>query len=203
MTNYPGETSTIELQQAIGRELPEIVFMGLNDPDEERLHTVAPEVADYLFDTEELRQVASNIQDLMRRYRSAFGLGTGFAANQIRSIPLLSMAAVRLSDDSVRVMCNPMLSDPIGMTTYPENCVSSPHLAGVVREPWAQQLTYRELDGTTKQVQVENRDARKTAHEVRHLGGGLCVDRIIADEVLPVWGGRQEILGLGPFTRLY
>jgi len=193
----PGQTNTAEFIAALRRQFPEIVLFG-----ERRLYEPAAPIGEKEFGSPRITEAAEALTELIHNYREFFGVGGGFAANQVRTMPLVQMTGMVLTPGQVVIACNPRLTAPVGRAHYYESCASGPELACKVEEPWGQTLHYQDPSGESHSLELVDIKARLAAHEVRHLRGQTCDDPGIALDTRPIIGGIDEIAGLPPLERI-
>lgn len=103
--------------------------------------------------------------------------GVGLAAPQVgvqRRVFVYRPSA----EDPVGAFVNPEITERSGEDVDDEGCLSIPGLSyPVVR---AQRIVVRGLDGSGQPIEVEAEDyeARILQHEIDHLHGALCIDRM-------------------------
>jgi len=172
-------------------EFPEVVLLG--DPDDERLRQRTRQITGTEFHSGAANEHAELLLDFIRRYRGAFGVGTGVAANQLRSMPLIRMAAVAFGS-TVTIVANGELTKPIGQGSYHESCMSAPRVACDVIEPYGITLDHKGVKGESYTRDLMASDARRAIHEMRHLNGNMCTDPGRARSTIPIEGGIQQII---------
>jgi peptide deformylase len=112
--------------------------------------------------------------------------GIGLAAPQIGVQRRLFVYDV---GDGPGVVVNPVIEDTRGEWTYEEGCLSVPDLKWPIVRAKEVHLIGFDLDGATVDIEADELLARCFLHEVDHLDGVLCIERL--DPEL-----RKEAMGI-------
>ena len=118
--------------------------------------------------------LATLVSDMVQTMYDAKGIG--LAATQVdRHIQLI---VVDISEDrsDLRVLINPLLTNPVGSQVYKEGCLSVPTVYADVKR--ADQITVSALDqfGKAQQFTADGLLAVCVQHEMDHLLGKVFVD---------------------------
>jgi peptide deformylase len=81
-------------------------------------------------------------------------------------------------DDAAGVLINPEIVDTRDEWTYEEGCLSVPGLAFDIVRPKVVTVRGLDLDGNDVVIEGDEVMGRLIQHEIDHLDGILCVDRI-------------------------
>ena len=140
-----------------------------------------------------LRRLAEDMIETMRQ-----APGVGLAAPQVgRSLRLIVFEVGE--ETGARALANPVLKNEWGEQVGDEGCLSVPGLYYPVRRAqkiWAEGM---DLDGHGVTIEGEDLLARVLQHEVDHLDGVLCIDRLDADHRSEALAKlRDQTLGLAP-----
>jgi peptide deformylase len=183
----------IDLARWIAENLP-IKFIG-----DEVLKQKCIPFRDDEFAGEEMIKISQALVETLRKYRAKAGMGRGLAANQI-GIPR-RMIAVWLGDEP-EVFVNPEVISTDGEGSYWESCISAGTLLiGEVIRPWKGVFAYRDLNGGTHTIKVDEKQTRLFFHEIDHLDGLNCLEAYKPGTVKFVRGGKDEILNY-PLTKI-
>ncbi|MDQ0320051.1 peptide deformylase [Pararhizobium capsulatum DSM 1112] len=114
-------------------------------------------------------------EDLLDTMRAAPGIG--ITANHIGVAERLTV--IELEDGIVRIYVNPRVTwssaEPI---VHPEGSVSMPGVTEDVTRARAVRITYQDLDGVTREAEVEGLLAVCLQHEVDQLDGIFWLQRL-------------------------
>jgi len=106
--------------------------------------------------------------------------GVGLAAPQVGiELKLLVLNPAGSADDrsGEMALCNPVLKRKKKMVWGEEGCLSFPGIYAEVERHHEISIEYQDLDGETKELQVDDFLARIIQHEMDHLTGILFIDR--------------------------
>jgi len=106
--------------------------------------------------------------------------GIGLAAPQVaQSIALLVVDHSLIYEDGEPIAyINPEIITSEGESLMEEGCLSIPEIREEVKRPEIITLRYQNIDGETREEQVDGLAARVLQHEIDHLSGVLFVDRV-------------------------
>jgi len=100
----------------------------------------------------------------------------GIAAPQA-GIPL-RLVVIEQERGRPLVLVNPrIMAEKGSVSEGPEACLSLPGICCKVKRPDKIRVTFQDLKGVRKTLNVPGTPARILAHEVDHLDGILCTDR--------------------------
>ncbi len=108
--------------------------------------------------------------------------GIGLAAPQVaETIALLVVDhSLIFEDGEPTAYINPEIISSDGESVMEEGCLSIPDIHEEVKRPEIITLRYQNIDGESKEDQLDGLLARVLQHEIDHLNGVLFVDRISA-----------------------
>jgi peptide deformylase len=179
--------NSLELFTWTARELP-IKFFG-----DAVLRTVSMPIEVEEFGSDQVKQIAVELTNTLKKYREKTGLGRGLAANQIGYARRIIAV---LFDDEVEVMCNPGVVTSEGLGSYWESCISSgASLVGEVHRPWTATFRYDTVDGVEQQLEADEKQTRIMLHEIDHIDGITCDEKYEPKTMKVVTGGKEEIFG--------
>lgn len=118
-----------------------------------------------------LQAVAGRLVELMQE-----APGVGLAAPQIGLAVRLFVCNLGGEEGAHRVVINPVLSDPDGVSEAEEGCLSLPEVIVPMRRAERITLDAVDLQGQPFQVRAEGLEARVWQHEADHLDGRLIID---------------------------
>ena len=123
----------------------------------------------------ELRELVREMFELMYEAR-----GVGLAANQVDlPIRLFNVNLEGKADAGEEfVFINPVVSRAKGSAEKEEGCLSLPELYGPVKRPKQVRVQAYGLEGQELQADIDGLFSRVVQHELDHLDGVLCVDRM-------------------------
>ncbi len=125
--------------------------------------------------TEQVRDLARDMQETM--YEKG---GIGLAAPQVGEN--LRLITVDISGpqnrEDLMVMVNPEIVAASGETDSEEGCLSLPEFKGSVQRAEEVTVSWRDLDGSIRQMQASGLLACCLQHEIDHLEGELLVDKV-------------------------
>jgi peptide deformylase len=122
---------------------------------------------------DDLRDTVENMSRLMVELR-----GVGLAAPQVGIAKRFMLVSPTGDLDDLRVVVNPEILRAEGEEEMEEGCLSFPGVYGTVRRATRLHVTYRDLDWTAKDLELEGFVARIFQHEFDHLNGVVFVDRM-------------------------
>lgn len=123
------------------------------------------------------------LRDLSERMLATMYLegGVGLAAPQV-GIGLRMFVADASDGRNVPLsILNPVLSEPQGLATGEEGCLSLPNVNGLVTRPERIVVTGVDVSGNAIRIEADALLARIFQHEVDHLDGRLFVQRVEPD----------------------
>jgi peptide deformylase len=107
--------------------------------------------------------------------------GIGLAANQV-DLPyrmfVLNVTGEATQSDAEMVFLNPVITARKGMEEAEEGCLSLPGVFGQVKRPDKISVTFYDLEGQARELELTGLAARAVQHEVDHLDGTLFIDRL-------------------------
>jgi peptide deformylase len=106
--------------------------------------------------------------------------GRGLAAPQVGVLKRLFVMDCGWKDgDMTPMVCiNPEIIRSEGMASGAEGCLSIPGVLAEVMRPDRITLRYRDLDGVTRDMDLDGFEARCAQHELDHLDGIITFDRL-------------------------
>lgn len=121
------------------------------------------------------RLVADDLRDTLRAAKKRFRMGRAMAAPQIGAPVRIVFVEV---DKQRWTMINPEITDvgPDDFLVW-DDCFSFPNLLVRVTRAYAATLTYTDLKGKERTMQLEGPMAELLQHEIDHLDGILALDR--------------------------
>lgn len=120
-----------------------------------------------------VRQVVAEMRRVMFELR-----GVGLAAPQV-GMPLRMMLVCPSGDPGdEQVLINPQVLSSDGTQVGEEGCLSFPGIYGDVARAQKVRLKYRDLDGQTREMDLDGFIARIVQHEADHLDGKVFIDRM-------------------------
>ena len=122
-----------------------------------------------------VRQVVAEMRRVMFELR-----GVGLAAPQV-GVPLRMMLVCPSGEPGEeQVLINPQVLSVDGTQVGEEGCLSFPGIYGDVSRAQRVRLRYRDLDGQTREMDLDGFIARIVQHEADHLDGKVFIDRMDA-----------------------
>jgi peptide deformylase len=124
-------------------------------------------------------QVRELARDMLRSMYTAKGIG--LAAPQVAVYQQLLVIDLDLENPATPplVLINPEITAAsAGLDTYEEGCLSIPGVYLDVVRPTAIELSYRDEMGRPRKMKADGLMARCIQHEMDHLNGVWCVDRV-------------------------
>ena len=135
-----------------------------------RLKKVAQPVANI---DESIRKLVADMAETM--YEAP---GIGLAATQVDVHKRVVVIDVSEEKSELLVFINPVLSHCEGSQVGEEGCLSVPGIYDKVERAEQVTITYIDLDGTTRTMDVEGLLAVCIQHEIDHLNGTVFVDHL-------------------------
>ncbi|MBP5985941.1 MAG: peptide deformylase [Azonexus sp.] len=135
-----------------------------------RLKKVAQPVANI---DESIRKLVADMAETM--YEAP---GIGLAATQVDVHKRVVVIDVSEEKSELLVFINPVLSHCEGSQVGEEGCLSVPGIYDKVERAEQVTITYMDLDGTTRTMDVEGLLAVCIQHEIDHLNGTVFVDHL-------------------------
>ena len=125
--------------------------------------------------TEAIRDLAQEMTDTM--YEKG---GIGLAAPQVGENCQLVTVDVSgpQQRDNLLVMINPEIVEARGEVESEEGCLSLPEFMGTVRRAEEVTVSWRDLEGSVREMQTSGLLACCLQHEIDHLCGVLLVDQV-------------------------
>lgn len=125
--------------------------------------------------TEAIRDLAQEMTDTM--YEKG---GIGLAAPQVGENCQLVTVDVSgpQQRDNLLVMINPEIVEARGEVESEEGCLSLPEFMGTVRRAEEVTVSWRDLEGSVREMQASGLLACCLQHEIDHLRGVLLVDQV-------------------------
>jgi len=125
--------------------------------------------------TEAIRDLAQEMTDTM--YEKG---GIGLAAPQVGENCQLVTVDVSgpQQRDNLLVMINPEIVEARGEVESEEGCLSLPEFMGTVRRAEEVTVSWRDLEGSVREMQTSGLLACCLQHEIDHLRGVLLVDQV-------------------------
>ena len=130
-----------------------------------------------------LRRVDAELRGIVREMLALMyaAQGIGLAANQV-DLPyrvfVLNVTGEASQTDAEMVFLNPVITARKGMEEAEEGCLSLPGVFGQVKRPDKISVTFYDLDGQARELELTGLAARAVQHEVDHLDGTLFIDRL-------------------------
>jgi len=122
-------------------------------------------------------EVTTLLTDMRETLKDAKGLG--LAAPQVGSD--LRVCLVTLEGKKVIALLNPeILRRSARSTVDEEGCLSLVEFNADIKRFWRVWVRAQDMDGVTREFEVEDLLARVIQHEVDHLNGILCLDHVSA-----------------------
>jgi peptide deformylase len=122
-----------------------------------------------------VRQVVAEMRRVMFELR-----GVGLAAPQV-GVPLRMMLVCPSGEPGQeQVLINPQILTTDGTQVGEEGCLSFPGIYGDVPRAQRLKLRYRDLDGATREMDLDGFVARIVQHEADHLDGKVFIDKMDA-----------------------
>lgn len=120
-----------------------------------------------------LRQVVAEMRRVMFDLR-----GVGLAAPQVGVALRLMLVCPSGEPGSEQVLINPKILTSVGSQVGEEGCLSFPGIYGDVERAKQVRLSYRDLTGQAREMDLEGFLARIVQHEADHLDGKVFIDRM-------------------------
>lgn len=124
---------------------------------------------------ERLRRLATDMVDTM--YEAP---GVGLAGPQIGVEQRICVVDPTAGEEegTLQVLVNPVISEPRGLESDLEGCLSIPGITEKVDRPFKIHVAAQDLAGQPFEFEAQGLHARVICHEVDHLDGVLFVDRL-------------------------
>jgi peptide deformylase len=123
-----------------------------------------------------VRLVADDLRDTLRAARVKHKMGRALAAPQIGAP--VRVVFVEIKGKQRWIMVNPEITD-VGSEDFLvwDDCFSFPNLLVRVTRAYRISLTYQDLQGKTRSMELSGPMAELLQHEIDHLDGILALDR--------------------------
>ncbi len=118
-----------------------------------------------------LRQLADDMAQTMYAAK-----GIGLAATQVGVVRRLLVMDVSAERDQLLVLVNPRVAARDGSQVCEEGCLSVPEIFEDVERAQRVTVSYLDLQGAARQMDVDGLLAVCVQHEIDHLDGKLFVD---------------------------
>ncbi len=122
--------------------------------------------------TEVTDRIRTTMEDMLETMREE--MGVGIAGPQVGVMRRMFVAEP--VPGKVYFMINPEITEREGSQTGEEGCLSVPGLVGTVERPQKIKMKALDLDGSEREYEFEDFDARVMCHEYDHLDGILYTD---------------------------
>ncbi len=167
--NNQGILESLEIFKWTATEIPSFRFLG-----DKALKQKCIPFKEEEFGQQEIKEIAKEIIDTLKKYRAKTGIGIGLAANQIGITR--RMIVVWLKEEP-EVLVNPEILESEGEGSYWESCMSSGiMLIGKVIRSWQGTFRYKDLEGKEHTFKADPKQTRVLLHEIDHLNGITCVE---------------------------
>ncbi len=128
--------------------------------------------------------------DPVLRMRANEANGVGLAGTQVGTLQRVFVFQPAGEDEGPRALVNPVLAKTSEVTlSDTEGCLSMQGVTIPVERPAKVTIEGKDENGEDVRLELEERDARVTQHELDHLDGILILDRTTAE-------ARREALGI-------
>lgn len=118
--------------------------------------------------------VAKRLIEVLKRYRTATGMGRGMAAPQIGENKAVFVTYV---DDQFRSYINPKITQRSKTNNlYMESCISCGFLTADIKRPESIFIEYTDENADIRAERVDGFMARLLQHEFDHLEGKVNID---------------------------
>ena len=129
----------------------------------------------------EINEFGAKIQSLsenLLKTMQVYG-GIGLAAPQMGILQRIFVMDLKdINSDMPKTFINPKIEKTCDEITYEEGCLSIPNIrANVIRKKYIS-VSYQDLNGQQKILEVENLTAICIQHEIDHLNGILFLDHL-------------------------
>ncbi|MBX9791429.1 MAG: peptide deformylase [Pirellulales bacterium] len=130
-----------------------------------------------------LRRVDAELRGIVQEMLALMyaAQGIGLAANQV-DLPyrmfVLNVTGEASQSEAEMVFLNPVITARKGMEEAEEGCLSLPGVFGQVKRPDKISVTFYDLEGQARDLELSGLAARAVQHEVDHLDGTLFIDRL-------------------------
>ena len=134
---------------------------------------------------DDLRRLVERMKELMQDAN-----GVGLAGTQVGTLQRVFVFQPPGEDEGPRALVNPVLVKTSEVTlSDTEGCLSMQGVTIPVERPAKVTIEGKDENGEDVRLELEDRDARVTQHELDHLDGVLILDRTTAE-------ARREALGI-------
>ena len=134
---------------------------------------------------DDLRRLVERMTELMRDAN-----GVGLAGTQVGTLQRVFVFQPAGEDEASQAVVNPVLTATSEVTlSDTEGCLSMQGVTIPVERPAKVTIEGKDENGEDVRLELEDRDARVTQHELDHLDGVLILDRTTAE-------ARREALGI-------
>lgn len=139
---------------------------------------------------EELRTLIDDMVDTMGDED-----GVGLAANQVGVLKrVIVVNPVPGRGQTLMKIVNPEITWESDETeNFEEGCLSVPGIRGKIVRPVAVRLDYQDENGEHRSIEADGLVARIVQHEIDHLDGVLCVDRLSRAKKSMIKGHLREL----------
>ena len=169
-TNHQGILGSLETFRWTMTELPKFRFLG-----DEALKQKCTPFKEEEFGGEEMKKLAEEMVDALKKHRAETGMGIGLSANQIGTTRRMTVIWL---EEEPEVFINPEPVKLEGKGSYWESCMSSGAiLIGKVIRPWKGIFRYKDLEGKEHTLEATPKQTRVFLHEIDHLEGITCVEK--------------------------
>lgn len=125
------------------------------------------------------RRLAVDLRDTAQHYPRTVGLAAPQIGAPWRMIYVDCSGHPRVPDAAGPLwMINPRVTAAGGHEVGREGCLSLPDITANVGRATQITVHYRDLDGTSHQIDTTEFEARVILHEIDHLDGVLILDRV-------------------------
>lgn len=122
--------------------------------------------------TEEIKGLIKDLRDTLQKNQAL-----GLSAPQLGA--LKRVIAVK-AEDKIGIFINPLIKAKEGKVEADEGCMSFPSLFAPISRAQKVKIEYMNKSGQIKKYEAEGLEARAFQHEIDHLDGILCIDRMTA-----------------------
>jgi peptide deformylase len=134
---------------------------------------------------DDLRRLVERMKELMQDAN-----GVGLAGTQVGTLQRVFVFQPDGEDEAPRALVNPVLTKASEVTVNDtEGCLSMQGVSIPVERPAKVTIEAKDENGADVKLELEERDARVSQHELDHLDGILILDRTTAE-------ARREALGI-------
>jgi peptide deformylase len=169
-----------------------LTHLGIRQQGDPILHQVAQPFT-LPDEAEEARELEANLVERVQRVKQlhTFSKGIGLAAPQIGISRALAIVQV---DGQQLTLINPVVvTEAEEQDTQYEGCLSFFDVRGEVPRPLRVRVAVTDLDGTRRELSLQQGMARLVLHEVDHLYGRLYTVRMLpGTQLIPLAEYRQS-----------